>query len=155
MCHVRLLCKLQHLGVSGPLLLWFKNYLSGRKQRVVIDGTQSLWADVKSGVPQGSLLGPILFLIYVNDMPDEVKNSHIAMFTDDSKCYKCTTSETDCAALQEDWEDLNALSDWANLNELQSWKLIRRFFQKTPLPLYNVEFCTTHIVLSMFTTTLL
>ena len=115
-CHVLLLWKLQHLGVSGPLLLWSKNYLTGRKQRVVINGTQSSWADVKSGVPQGSLLGPILFLIYVNDMPDEVKNSHIAMFADDSKCYKCITSETDCAVLQ---EDLNALSVWANLNELE------------------------------------
>ena len=115
-CHVRLLWKLQHLGVSGPLLLWFKNYLTRRKQRVVINGTQSSWADVKSGVPQGSLLGPILFLIYVNDMPVEVKNSHIAVFADGSKCYKCITSETDCAALQ---EDLNALSVWANLNELE------------------------------------
>ena len=114
-CHARLLWKLQHLGVSGIYFYGLKN-LTGRKQRVVINGTQSSWAEVKSGVPQGSILGPILFLIYVNDMPEEVKNSHIAMFADNSKCYKCITSEMDCVALQ---EDLCTLSDWAKLNELE------------------------------------
>ena len=87
-CHRRLLWKLQHYGVSGPLLKWFENYLTGRKQRVVINGTFSSWAYVKSGVPQGSVLGPVLFLLYVNDMPRVVRSSSIAMFADDMKCFK-------------------------------------------------------------------
>ena len=115
-CHARLLWKLQLIGVNGPLLHWFKNYLTERKQRVVINGCHSSWAEVKSGVPQGSILGPILFLIYVNDMPDVIQNSSIAMFADDSKCFKCITSIEGCVALQ---SDLNALSDWATLNELE------------------------------------
>ena len=114
-CHARLLCKLNNVGVSGPLLHWFKNYLTGRKQRVVINGCHPSWAEVKSGVPQGSILGPILFLIYVNDLPDVIQNSNLAMFADDSKCFKSVNSVEDSTDLQ---IDLDNLCDWATLNEL-------------------------------------
>ena len=114
-CHARLLWKLKHVGVSGPLLHWFKNYLTGRKQRVVISGCHSSWAEVKSGVPQGSILGPILFLIYVNDLPDVIQNSNLAMFADDSKCFKSVNSAEDSTEIQ---IDLDNLCDWATLNEL-------------------------------------
>jgi hypothetical protein len=96
-CHARLIWKLQSYGVKTTLLNWFKNYLPVRRQRVVINGAFSSWREVRSGVPQGSILGPVLFIlyIYVNDMPDIVQNSNVVMFADDSKCYRTVKSSLD------------------------------------------------------------
>ena len=63
--HAGLLLKLQAAGVSGKVLAWFKSYLSDRRQRVVIPGATSDWASIRAGVPQGSILGPLLFLVYI------------------------------------------------------------------------------------------
>ena len=70
--HAGLLKKLEALGIRNPLLQWIESYLQNRKQRVVIDGQSSEWKNISSGVPQGSVLGPILFLIYINDITDDL-----------------------------------------------------------------------------------
>ena len=83
--HELLLLKLKRFGISGNLLSWLRDYLSGRYQRVTVLGETSNRLSVLSGVPQGSILGPLLFLVYANDLPDCVSSSSaLAMFADDS-----------------------------------------------------------------------
>ena len=71
--HERLFVKLESLGISGDVLKWIKSFLRGRTQCVNVDGVRSSWREVLSGIPQGSVIGPILFVIFINDMPREVK----------------------------------------------------------------------------------
>jgi hypothetical protein len=112
--HHLLLRKLRHqYGISDSLLAWFTSYLDSRKQRVLIDGVNSEWASVTSGVPQGSIIGPQLFLLYINDMPLVVSNSTVALFADDSKCFKSITNERDCRLLQ---TDIELLYEWSKSN---------------------------------------
>ena len=85
--HKRLIKKLEGYGIKGILLEWFKNFLNGRQQRVVINGKTSDWTNVLSGIPQGSILGPILFIIFINDLPGVVGNV-CKLFADDCKLYK-------------------------------------------------------------------
>ena len=102
MPHRRLLSKLRSYGVAGKLFEWIENFLSNRTQRVCIRGSFSEWVNITSGVPQGSVLGPILFIIFVNDMPDVV-NSMLLMFADDTKLYRTITSVHDSNALQQEY----------------------------------------------------
>ena len=76
-----------YYGIRGNLQLWLKDFLTVRRQRVVVNGSFSNWSPVKSGVPQGIVLGPILFLIYINDQPDAISSS-IKLFADDAVIYK-------------------------------------------------------------------
>ena len=93
--HHLLLKKLERYGISGSLLRWFGSYLGDRHQRVAIEGAFSDWLPVTSGVPQGSILGPLLFLVYANDMPEYLRErTSIALFADDSKLYKPIDSES-------------------------------------------------------------
>ena len=84
--HAGLLLKLQAAGVTGKVLAWFKSYLSDRRQRVVIPGGTSDWTSIYAGVPQGSILGPLLFLVYINDIVVDI-GSHIRLFADDTSLY--------------------------------------------------------------------
>ena len=83
MWHEGLLFKLKENGITGSLLKLFENYLHNRKQRVVLNGSSSDYSEIESGVPQGSVLGPLLFLIYINDLERNIK-SNIRFFADDA-----------------------------------------------------------------------
>ena len=84
--HKGLLSKLKQSGISGNLLNWFENYLSGRSQRVVINGSNSDWLSINAGVPQGSILKPLLFIIFINDIVQDI-DAQIKLFADDTSLY--------------------------------------------------------------------
>ena len=106
--HRRLLYKLSYYGIRDNTLSWIESFLSNRSQQVVVDGEFSETAQVTSGVPQGSVLGPILFLVFINDMPDCV-TSRCRLFADDSIIYRNVNSDSDAELLQ---KDLDALHKW-------------------------------------------
>jgi hypothetical protein len=108
--HRRLLKKLNSYGIQGEILRWIEAFLRDREQSVTINGEKSEAVRVKSGVPQGSVLGPTLFIIYVNDMP-EVVQSHLLLYADDSKLYRAVKENKDVEYLQ---SDLDALQEWSN-----------------------------------------
>ena len=83
--HQRLLKKIYGYGIRGNLYNWIENFLTHRRQRVVMDSAKSEWANILSGIPQGSALGPLLFLLYINDLPSVVQ-SYIQIFADDTDC---------------------------------------------------------------------
>ena len=106
--HSKLLLKLQEFGFSGSVLLWFKNYLSCRCQQVTVHGATSTPLPITSGVPQGSLLAPFLFSVYINDLPSYISNSTgVGLFADDTKLYRCIKEPCDALALQEDIQSLH------------------------------------------------
>ena len=108
--HRHLLKKVQHYGVSGVTLEWISDFLHSRTQSVLVDDQKSSESIVSSGVPQGSVLGPLLFLIYINDLPDCITSSTtVRLFADDSVVYRQITSTDDAESLQ---KDLDALQDW-------------------------------------------
>ena len=108
--HARLLLKLQAYGINGELLNWFKSFLTDRHQCVRVNGSLSCWERVRSGVPQGSVLGPLLFALYVNELPSLV-SSKLLMFADDIKLYCTIRSPEDCLTLQ---SDIDVLFEWSN-----------------------------------------
>ena len=119
--HADLISKLSQFNINGSLLNWFSSYLHGHHQRVTTLGATSSSKPVPSGVPQGSILGPILFLLYVNDLSNVVKKSSVACFTDDTKILRCIDSIADATSLQSDVDNLDNWSSTSgiNLNELK------------------------------------
>ena len=112
--HKRLLLKLSAYGIRGKLLDWIGSFLIGRKQRVTVNGVSSKWSQVSSGVPQGSVLEPLLFLVFINDLPEAV-NSNKEIFADDTKLYREVQCKPDAEELQ---NDLDKLLIWS-----QNWQL--------------------------------
>ena len=113
--HKRLLWKIRNCGgVGGILLEWMKDYLNEREMRTVIRNKSSSWLKVMSGVPQGSVLGPVMFGVYVNDMVEGI-DSHMNLFADDAKLMRKVENEDDCRKLQ---EDLDKVGEWS-----RNWKM--------------------------------
>ena len=107
--HQRLATKLQKYGIEGNTLRWIQSFLTGRKQQVIVNGCKSSFKEVLSGIPQGSVLGPILFVIFINDLP-EIVSCGIKLFADDAKIYRTVNSMEDCDDLQ---KDLLEMENWA------------------------------------------
>ena len=108
--HQRLAAKMKAYGISGNVLSWTQDFLAGREQVVRVNGELSVPKPVTSGIPQGSVLGPLLFVLYINDLPDIVK-SNIFLFADDTKIFKNVKSREDALLVQKD------------IDELQQWSL--------------------------------
>ena len=108
-CHKRLLIKLKAAGIEGTLLDWIADWLEGRKQRVVVEGETSGWAEVISSVPQGTVLGGTLFNLHINDIVDVI-TALIWIFADDTKLARIVENQRDADEMQ---EDINRLWDWA------------------------------------------
>ena len=109
--HKRLLAKMESLGIRRNLLRWTESWLKDRKQRTVLNGTCSNWSKVISGVPQGSVLGPLLFVIFINDIDNFTRNISIMLkFADDTKLGNVASGVGDCENLQ---QTINELLVWA------------------------------------------
>lgn len=143
--HQVLIAKLTSYGISGSLLRWFASYLAERYQIVRFNGLLSDTITVTSGVPQGSHLGPILFLIFINDLSVLFKNARFLFYADDLKIYKEIINDRDCADLQ---HEINKITDWCTLNNmkinLSKCKVISFTRKKKPI-LFNYSLSNERI----------
>ena len=136
--HQRLPHKLEFYGVRGTTLNWIQSFLTDRTQPVALEGTLPATVPVTSGVPQGTVLGHLLFLLYINDLPDVVKQSKVSLFADDSLLYRNVKNEQDQALLQ---EDLDALATWET-----TWQMS---FNPSTSPTSCTERVKLHVRLSI------
>ena len=114
--HSKLIKKIQSYGIKGNLINWIIDLLSHRKQRIRINNIFSNWQEVISGIPQGSVIGPLLFVIFINNLPDVIKNSHIFLFADDMKLFNPIYNEDNCNILQ---KDLTSAEKWSETSLLK------------------------------------
>jgi len=112
--HRRLVNKLKFYGIRGHLLEWISSRLTKRYQRVIVDGESSSTTTVKSGISQGTVLGPLMFLVYINDINENITSS-VCLFADDCVIYKTITSPQDPEQLQ---EGLHKICEWT-----QRWQM--------------------------------
>ena len=108
--HKRLTAKLKAHGLDGKILAWVEAFLTKRDQVVKVNGELSMPQSVTSGIPQGSVLGPLLFVVYINDLPEVVK-SNVLLFADDTKIFREVCSQNDALLLQ---EDIDSLTQWSD-----------------------------------------
>jgi len=108
--HGRLMSKVRGCGVDGKVYNWINNWLNGREQKVVINGINSDWCAVLSGIPQRSVLGPLLFVIYINDIDININNV-ILKYVEDSKLF---AAAADSNAIESLRSDLRRLYEWSN-----------------------------------------
>ena len=133
--HKRLLCKLTSYGITGNTHNWITYFLSNRKQRVSVNGALSDTTDVTFGVPRGSVLGPILFLPYINDINENIQSS-IRLFADDSIIYRKINSNIDHQILQ---TDLIQLEKWSD-----KWQMQFNISKCVHLPITNKTKPSSH-----------
>ena len=120
----RLLLKLKAHGICNGVINWIETWLTHRRQRVTVDGDISNWKSVLSGVPQGSVISPIRFLIYINDLEDDIF-SKVLKFADDAKVFRKVINDTDKQSLQDDLDKLVKWSEkWQMLVNLEKCKCI-------------------------------
>ena len=129
--HAGLLFKLRQLGLTSSLVTWIQSYLSDRKQRVVLEGCSSSWLPVKAGVPQGSILGPLLFLVYTNDITDDI-TSDIHLYCDDTSLLSVATDPV--VAAQRLNSDLNTLYKWS-----KQWFMVFNPSKTVSLTINNIS----------------
>ena len=113
--HIILMSKLKAVGLNGKLLAWIESFLTKRKQIVVVDGETSKAAETISGVPQGSVLGPLLFIIMISDIDEHMEHSTLSSFADDTRLKKAIQNLLDTFKLQ---ADLNRIYKWAMDNNM-------------------------------------
>ena len=114
--HCKLLSKLSSFGVGGALLDWISSFITGRTQVVRIKGFTSAQVKVSSGVPQGSHLGPLLFILFINDLLSCLRFCRILLFADDAKLFSIIKSPIDCSKIQ---KDIDAIHNWCIENALK------------------------------------
>merc|ERR1711888_508941 len=108
--------KIKHLGISGNIGKWIYSFLTGRTQCVIVNGMRSDVSEVKSGVPQGSVLGPLLFLILLGDIDKSIASAFVSSFADDTRVGRRIKTPADVQALQ---EDLNTIYRWSSKNNMK------------------------------------
>ena len=116
--HALLIKKLKLYGIKGKLLNWIKAFLSNRVQKVVVDGKVSFSELVISGVPQGTVLGPLLFLLFVNDLELVVEHSNLKLFADDSRLIKSVNPTLSCVDINKLQYDLDQILNWTSKNNM-------------------------------------
>ena len=143
--HEILVRKLKNIGIGGKLLEWICDFLCDREQVVVVDNVFSYIAKVVSGVPQGTVLGPILFLIYLNDLSGCLNSCDFSCFADDTRIYKAISSSEETSLLQ---QDLYAVSKWSKDNNMKlhsdKFKYVNFNLRSNKFPLANLPFFQTH-----------
>ena len=132
--HQKLLLKLHKYGIRGPTLKWIQAFLSDRTPTVVIENEKSDTVPVTSGVSQGSVFGPILFLIYINDLPDTTK-SKVRLFADDTAIYLAVSNLEDAHILQQDFDRLHQWElQWDMEFNPSKCVVIHVTWSRTPVP---------------------
>ena len=141
--HHRLIQKRERYGITGPVNTWVEKCLKDRKQRVACEGIYSDWAPVISGVPQGSVIATILFLIYINDLPNNLKST-VRLFVDDTIIYMTIFNGTDATVLQ---QDLGKLAKWEETwqMEFHPQKCSVLHISRSPNPKYKQYTLHGHI----------
>ena len=132
------------VGITGDVLNWIRSFLMGRSQSVRVEGETSGWQKVLCGIPQGSVLGPLLFVIFINDMPDVVKENICKLFADDCKLYGIINSDND----QRLQKDLSNLENWSNVWDLpfNATKCkVMHFGRGNPHLVYTMNGCTLKV----------
>lgn len=133
--HKRLLSKLSHLNLNGNVFVWLSNFLTNRQQFVYANNSSSSLSPVISGVPQGTVLGPLLFLIYINDLPDDISSS-IRLFADDCVIYRPIVDPTDNLALQ---QDLRKIDEWCN-----KWLMVLNVHKTSIMSFHRRRYYSTY-----------